>query len=118
MILKILYLFAFILCVLGLTELVFLTKIVIVSPKRNANKYLTVFLTKDDFLLQLAGAYERLNWYGSSAYNGIIALTDELSFEDIELCRQVYSRKPGVRLYFCGVCETETLLRSIKIQDE
>ena len=118
MILALLMFFAVILCVMGITELICFLKIFMLSPHCGENKYLTVFLKKEDYSLQLACAVETYRWHGNSMFNGIIALTDELSSEDISFCAKTYASKLGKIIHFCNVSDIELLLNNVKKQDE
>ena len=118
MILAFLCFLAIILCVLGLTELIFFLRLWALCPCTKANNYLTVALTKSDYYFQLVMAAEKLCWYGSGMFDGVIALTDGLSFEEITVCEKLNRDSYSSRIIFCTREELPEKIDYLNKQDE
>lgn len=108
MILAILCSFSIILCVLGICEIIFSLKIIALSPKQRAQRYLLIILTKSDCFSQLACAVEKMNWYGN-VYDRVIAVTDELSENELTLCKNSTYLCKKANVLFCRRCEVADL---------
>ena len=118
MILTVLYFAAIVLCVLGLTEVVFLIKLCFLAPENKTNNYLTVVLTKEDYYFQILCAVHKLKWYGSGMFDGIIALTDGLSTEELRLCERLCFENGFCRLILCKREELCRIIDNLNKQDE
>ncbi len=84
-------------CILGITEFIHGLKLKLLAVERSQNNANLIVLNDDTALGQLSFAYSQMRWSGNDFCNVIIAVTDNLSKETLELCR-AYSKKRRIVL--------------------
>lgn len=90
MLLAVMFAFVVIFCILGICDVLFMFKLFLVSPENKRNEFIFLSLDKCDYKFQMYSALQKKNWYGGLYCNGIVALTDDLTDDEINECKKTF----------------------------
>lgn len=72
--------------IVGISEFVFLIRLIFYHPNAKTECYAVVVLKKDFALKQLNYIWQKMRWHGDNFAVGIIAITDNLDYNEISDC--------------------------------
>lgn len=98
--------------VLGLCDIIYTVKTMLLYSGVKSDNYLVVFLRKGYAYSQLKFYSYKLRWYGNEFCDRIIALTDNLSEMEIADCEELCY---GTRIYLCNFVDIKSVINSFNI---
>ena len=93
----ILIIFIFILCAIGLSDMIHSIWLMIIKPKTKCKKVLLCFLTGEYADMHLRFAYEEMLWYGNKYAEEIIGI-DQTTDETVQMRCQCFAENKGIKL--------------------
>lgn len=98
------------LAVSGLCDIIHTIRSWVFSSKRPRNNYSIIYLKCGDAVSQLKFVNEQYRWYGTDFAEYIIAITDDVSNEELKQLEQAFD---GNEYIFCPSVALPNVLRSI-----
>lgn len=99
------------LSVSGLCDLIHTIRCWIISSKRPRNNICTVYLNSSNTFSQLRFVLEQYRWYGGDFSEYIVAITDELSDDEVSEYEQIFDKS---KIIFCPSSSLANVLKSLK----
>lgn len=100
----ILFIAVIFLFVLGLCEFIYIFRMLFYFPNTRLNDYLIVVLTGGYALKELNYFWQKIKWHGDSLALGIIAITDNISNNELVACENFIKNKKII------LCTSDTVV--------
>lgn len=99
MVREILVAITLIFAVCGICEFIYIIKMFFIYPGVRTRNYSIIVLQKDYSIEQLNYIYQKIKWNGDEFSSGIVAFTDLLEQNEIDMCNKFISCN---KIYLCN----------------